>query len=68
MNDICANIEQLIKDLNEFKPVNERDFGVLKGEVSVDLTENLSKTEERVGELSAELTKQSKVTQDTSPL
>ena len=40
--------------------MNERDLGVLKGEVSANVTEKLSKTEERVGEISAELTKQAK--------
>ena len=57
MNEIPESIGRLSQQLNEFKLVNERDLGQLKGEVSANVTGKLTKMEEKVNELFAELTK-----------
>ena len=57
INEISASIGRLIQQLNEFKPMNERNLGNLKGEVSADVLEKMSKMEEKVDKLSAELAK-----------
>ena len=53
MNEISESIEQLTQQLNSFKPVNERDLGTLKGEVTVNVTAKLSHTESKVNDLKA---------------
>ena len=60
MNEISTSIGRLTQQLNEFKPVNEWNSGDLEGKVFVDIIEKLSKTEEKVNEPFAKLTKQSK--------
>ena len=66
MTGISESIEKLTQQLNAFKPVNEWNLGNLKGEVTTDVSDKLSKTEDKVSKLSVEVAKQSKATQDTS--
>ena len=42
MNEISASIERLTQQLSSFKPVNERDLGALKLEVTTNVTTKLS--------------------------
>ena len=59
INEMSTNIAEMAQQLNKFKPVNHGYLGNLKGEVTTDVSVKLSQTEQKVAELSAEMTRQS---------
>ena len=65
---IVANLEDLTKQFSSYKLASNGELGMLKGEITSEVTNRLFVTKQKVTQLSGELENQSKSVADNSKL